>query len=151
MSRGVDVVLINPGSLKAVYQDLGRDLSAIEPPSLAGLFATYLRRKGVSVEIVDAPALNLDPAAAAKLVETAVVPGARERVSGDVVARLQGVLREAGPGGAEPREAADRVLGRVLVEELPGLGVLGQFRRRRLGHEILRSQDGVPPKVGFSL
>ena len=68
MHKGVDVVLVNPGSLKAVYQDLGRDLSAIEPPSLAGLFATYLRRKGVSVEIVDAPALNLDPAAAAKRV-----------------------------------------------------------------------------------
>ena len=69
MTRGVDVVLVNPGSLKAVYQDLGRDLSAIEPPSLAGLFATYLRRKGVSVEIVDAPALNLDPASAAKAVQ----------------------------------------------------------------------------------
>ncbi|HZM35533.1 MAG TPA: radical SAM protein [Burkholderiales bacterium] len=68
MTRGVDVVLVNPGSLKAVYQDLGRDLSAIEPPSLAGLFATYLRRKGVSVEIVDAPALNLDPKAAAQAV-----------------------------------------------------------------------------------
>ena len=69
MTKGVDVVLVNPGSLKAVYQDLGRDLSAIEPPSLAGLFATYLRRKGVSVEIVDAPALNLDPAGAAKAVQ----------------------------------------------------------------------------------
>src|SRR3990170_4760721 len=68
-NKGVDVVLVNPGSLKAVYQDLGRDLSAIEPPSLAGLFATYLRRKGASVEIVDAPALNLDPAAAAKAVQ----------------------------------------------------------------------------------
>ena len=68
-NRGVDVVLVNPGSLKAVYQDLGRDLSAIEPPSLAGLFATYLRRKGASVEVVDAPALNLDPAAAAKAVQ----------------------------------------------------------------------------------
>lgn len=67
-NRGVDVVLVNPGSLKAVYQDLGRDLSAIEPPSLAGLFATYLRAKGASVEIVDAPALNLDPAAAASVV-----------------------------------------------------------------------------------
>ena len=74
MSKGVDVVLVNPGSLKAVYQDLGRDLSAIEPPSLAGLFATYLRRKGVSVEIVDAPALNLDPAAAAKLIHETFKP-----------------------------------------------------------------------------
>lgn len=57
----MDVVLVNPGSLTAVYQELGSQLSAIEPPSLAGLFATYLRRKGASVEIIDAPALNLDP------------------------------------------------------------------------------------------
>ena len=74
MSKAVDVVLVNPGSLRAVYQDLGRDLSAIEPPSLAGLFATYLRRKNVSVEIVDAPALNLDSAAAAKLIRENFAP-----------------------------------------------------------------------------
>lgn len=66
--KRVDVVLVNPGSLKAVYQDLGRSISAIESPSLTGLFANYLRRKGLSVEIVDAPALNLDPAAAAKTI-----------------------------------------------------------------------------------
>jgi radical SAM superfamily enzyme YgiQ (UPF0313 family) len=51
-----------------VYQELERDFSAIEPPSLGGLFATYLRRKGQSVEIVDAPALNLTPAQVAKLI-----------------------------------------------------------------------------------
>lgn len=68
-SRKVDVVLVNPGSLRAVYQELGKDFSAIEPPSLAGLFATYLRRKGASVEIVDAPALNLDPRQTAQLID----------------------------------------------------------------------------------
>lgn len=59
--RKTDVVLVNPGSRSAVYQKLGDSLSAIEPPSLAGLFATYLRGKGMSVAIVDAPALNLSP------------------------------------------------------------------------------------------
>src|SRR6266481_4109512 len=68
-SRKVDVLLVNPGSLKAVYQGLGDKFSAIEPPSLAGLFATYLRRKGASVEVIDAPALNLDPTQVAKLIE----------------------------------------------------------------------------------
>lgn len=67
--RKIDVLLVNPGSLKAVYQGLGDKFSAIEPPSLAGLFATYLRRKGVSVDIVDAPALNIDPTQVAKLIE----------------------------------------------------------------------------------
>jgi len=66
--KNVDVVLVNPGNLRAVYQELGRAFSAIETPSLAGLFATYLRRKGLSVEIVDAPALNLGPEDAAKLI-----------------------------------------------------------------------------------
>jgi anaerobic magnesium-protoporphyrin IX monomethyl ester cyclase len=69
-----DVVLVNPGNLKAVYQDLGKDFSAIEPPSLAGLFATYLRGKKLSVEIVDAPALNLDPSQAAKLIHDNLDP-----------------------------------------------------------------------------
>jgi radical SAM superfamily enzyme YgiQ (UPF0313 family) len=64
----VDVLLVNPGNLKAVYQELGQNLSAIEPPSLAGLFATYLRQKGVSVQLLDAPALNLDPQQAATLI-----------------------------------------------------------------------------------
>jgi radical SAM superfamily enzyme YgiQ (UPF0313 family) len=64
----VDVVLLNPGNLRAVYQDLGKDFSAVETPSLAGLFATYLKRNGASVEIIDAPALNLDPGGVAKLI-----------------------------------------------------------------------------------
>ena len=66
--RKTDVVLVNPGSRSAVYQKLGDSLSAIEPPSLAGLFATYLRNKGVSVAIVDAPALNLSPRYASEIV-----------------------------------------------------------------------------------
>ena len=57
----VDVVLVNPGSRTAVYQKLGGKYSAIEPPSLAGLFATYLRNNGLRVAIIDAPAYSLSP------------------------------------------------------------------------------------------
>jgi hypothetical protein len=64
----VDVLLVNPGSRTAVYQALGDRFSAIEPPSLAGLFATYLRRKGMRVAILDAVADNLSPAQVAKFV-----------------------------------------------------------------------------------
>lgn len=70
----IDVVLINPGSRLAVYQELGHELSAIEPPSLAGLFATYLREKGLAVAIVDAPAENLTPEGVAQRVATATRP-----------------------------------------------------------------------------
>ena len=54
--KPIDVLLVNPGSRAALYQELGDRYSAIEPPSLAGLFATYLRKRGLSMAIVDAPA-----------------------------------------------------------------------------------------------
>ncbi len=57
MANGVDVLFINPGDRKQIYQDLGDEFSAIEPPVFAGLFATYLRQKGHSVAIYDAPAM----------------------------------------------------------------------------------------------
>lgn len=66
--KDVDVLFINPGSRSAVYQELGDTFSAIEPPSLAGLFATYIRNKGLSVAIVDAPAHNLSPQGVARFV-----------------------------------------------------------------------------------
>jgi len=66
--QAVDVLFINPGNRRAVYQTLGDDFSAIEPPSLAGLFATYVRNKGLSVAIIDAPAFNLSPEDAARQV-----------------------------------------------------------------------------------
>jgi len=59
--KSVDVLLINPGQRQAVYQRLGNSFSAIEPPVLAGLFATYVRNKGMSVAIIDAAADNLSP------------------------------------------------------------------------------------------
>ena len=56
----IDVLLINPGSRKAVYQNLGDEFSAIEPPSLAAMFATYLRKKSCSVAILDCPAEGIN-------------------------------------------------------------------------------------------
>jgi len=61
MVKTMDVILVNPGNRQAVYQELSNEFSAIEPPSLAGLFAGYLRSKGLNVAIVDAPAHNLSP------------------------------------------------------------------------------------------
>ena len=39
MSRKIEVVLINPGDHKQVYQDLGKDYSAIEPPFWVAVIA----------------------------------------------------------------------------------------------------------------
>src|SRR3989338_3391906 len=57
----LDAVLINPGSRAHVYQVLGAELAAIEPPVWAGLMATYLGRRGHSVVIIDAEAEELTP------------------------------------------------------------------------------------------
>src|SRR5580765_6392427 len=66
--ESVDVLLINPGCPAAIYQELSNQYSALEPPSLAALFATYIRLKGGSVDIIDAPVNNLSPEMTAKLV-----------------------------------------------------------------------------------
>jgi len=65
----VDVLLVNPGSLKAVYQDLGNEFSAVEMPILPALFASYLREKNMSVDILDTPAFGLSPQQAAEIID----------------------------------------------------------------------------------
>ncbi|MDC0190313.1 radical SAM protein [Rhodospirillales bacterium] len=57
MAESLDVLFINPGDRKQIYQGLGDEFSAIEPPVFAGLFATFLRQKGHSAYIYDAPAM----------------------------------------------------------------------------------------------
>jgi radical SAM superfamily enzyme YgiQ (UPF0313 family) len=53
-SRKLDLVLVNPGGQKAIYQSLSHGLTAHEPPVWAGLMATYARNAGVSCAILDA-------------------------------------------------------------------------------------------------
>src|SRR5881409_3823098 len=65
----LDLVLINPGSRTQVYQSLGNSLAAIEPPVWAGLMAAFVRRRALSVAILDAEAENLTPEETAIRVE----------------------------------------------------------------------------------
>ncbi|MBM3569548.1 MAG: radical SAM protein [Alphaproteobacteria bacterium] len=69
MAEAVDVLFVNPGDRRQIYQSLGDEFSAIEPPVFAGLFATYVRRKGASAAIIDVPALAIS---AEKCAEMAV-------------------------------------------------------------------------------
>jgi len=66
--QDIDVLFIHPGSPSAVYQELGQDLSALEPPVLAALFATYVRNKGLTTAIIDVPVLNLNAGQVADLI-----------------------------------------------------------------------------------
>jgi radical SAM superfamily enzyme YgiQ (UPF0313 family) len=56
----LDLLLINPGGRKAVYQDLGQTLTAIEPPLWCRLNAGYAIDRGHVTDILDADALDLD-------------------------------------------------------------------------------------------
>ncbi|MHB1665450.1 MAG: B12-binding domain-containing radical SAM protein, partial [bacterium] len=57
----IDIVLINPGDRKQVYQDLGKDYSAIEPPFWIAVMAAYLRNSGFNVAVIDSNAENISP------------------------------------------------------------------------------------------
>jgi len=67
VAEAVDILFINPGDRKQIYQALGDEFSAIEPPVFAGLFATYARQKGASVAIYDAPAHGVSAAEVARV------------------------------------------------------------------------------------
>lgn len=57
----MDLVLINPGDRKLVYQDLGKELAAIEPPFWVTVIAAYLRNNGFNIRIIDSSAENISP------------------------------------------------------------------------------------------
>lgn len=56
----IDVLFINSGNATAVYQDLAKDYSAIEPPTWALLLAQSCRSIGKTVDILDVNAERLN-------------------------------------------------------------------------------------------
>ena len=57
----LDIVLVKPGSQKALYGELSAfNLTAIEPPLWGALLAAVLRDQGYSVELFDAEVENWD-------------------------------------------------------------------------------------------
>jgi anaerobic magnesium-protoporphyrin IX monomethyl ester cyclase len=66
MKKSLDLLLINPGGRELIYQDLGADLSAIEPPLWCRLIAGYVLDRGYSVEILDSEAETMGPQAVAR-------------------------------------------------------------------------------------
>src|SRR5579863_3234700 len=66
--KAVDLVLINPGGRARIYQSLGEELTAIEPPLWVRLMAGYARDRGLRIKIVDSEAEELGPEAVAAAV-----------------------------------------------------------------------------------
>ena len=65
----LDVLFINPGNHRAIYQDLAKEYSAIEPPTWALLLAESVRSIGYRPGILDVGAENLTEADAAKKIQ----------------------------------------------------------------------------------
>mgnify|MGYP001619255357 CR=1 FL=1 len=61
MNKQLDIVLINPGDRGLIYQGLGKDYSAVEPPYWLAAIAAFLRNNGFMVSVIDANAENLSP------------------------------------------------------------------------------------------
>ena len=76
----LDLLLINPSGRQEIYQKLGDDLTAVEPPLWCRLIAGYVRDREYSVEIIDADAEGLGPETVA-----AKVQARRPRLVGMVV------------------------------------------------------------------
>lgn len=66
MKDKVDIVLINAVDRREVYQDLGNDYSAVEPPFWVAVIAAFLMNKGLKVAVIDADAENITPEETAK-------------------------------------------------------------------------------------
>src|SRR5262245_15793179 len=64
----LDLMLINPSSRTQVYQALGKELAAVENPVWAGLMASFCRRRGHTVALIDAEAEGLSADQVAELV-----------------------------------------------------------------------------------
>lgn len=71
MPRQLDALFVNPSARAHVYQGLGEELSAIEPPTWAGMLACYCRERGFAVDVLDAEALGLSPEETARAVADA--------------------------------------------------------------------------------
>ena len=64
-----DVVLINPGASRTIYQNLSDDLSAIEPPTWTRMIAGWLRDKDFDVAILDQDVFRWTPEEVAEQVK----------------------------------------------------------------------------------
>jgi len=71
MTQKLDILLVTPPSRDKVFQELGENLTGIEPPVWSTLLATFLRQKNISVAILDAEAESIGfDATSEKIIDT---------------------------------------------------------------------------------
>ena len=126
-----DIVLINPGDKKQIFQSLCDDISAIEPPYWIALTASFLRERGFAVEIIDANAENLTPSQTARKAATqnpllcvVIVYGAQPSASTQNMTAAGKICREltidksfkTALGGLHPSALPERTLTEEYVD-----------------------------------
>lgn len=154
-----DVVLINPGDKKQVYQGLAADFSAIEPPFWVAVLAAFLRNNGFGVDIIDANAENLAPEEVSVRVKESspylsavIVYGSQPSASTQnmtVAGRICHALKEytsskVAIGGLHPSALPERTIEEEDVDFV--IEREGPFTLRSL-LELLRSKDNDYSKV----
>ncbi|MBI2045182.1 cobalamin B12-binding domain-containing protein [Candidatus Pacearchaeota archaeon] len=68
MSKGLDLLLVNPSTNEEVYGVVAKE-AALEPPFLAALAAGYVRSRGYSVSLLDANVEGLDQRTTAEIIK----------------------------------------------------------------------------------
>ncbi|MBF0516168.1 MAG: cobalamin-dependent protein [Nitrospirae bacterium] len=126
-----DIVLINPGNRRQIYQELAAEHAAIEPPFLIASIASYLRNNNCSVQIIDANALGLTPEETASAVNeisphlaAVIVYGSQPSASTqtmDIAGAICKALREytqakIAIGGLHPSALPERTLKEEAVD-----------------------------------
>ncbi len=67
--KQLDILFVHPNAAQAIYQDLSKYYSAIEPPIWAGMLAAHCLKRGFHVELVDCEALGFDDYQAAVMIK----------------------------------------------------------------------------------
>ena len=70
----LDLLVLYPNNRERAFGELGDMVAAISPPVQAGLIASYARRAGLRVAILDAEVDNLSATASAKKVQELRAP-----------------------------------------------------------------------------
>ncbi|MBU0672165.1 MAG: B12-binding domain-containing radical SAM protein [Candidatus Margulisbacteria bacterium] len=162
MANQLDVVLINPGDRKKIYQSLGDDHSSIEPPYWVAVLAAYLRQNGISVALIDANAENISPKETAArvadldpLLAAVIVYGSQPSAStqnmtiaGRICQELkQGTKAKVALGGLHPSALPKRTLKEESVDYvIDGEGpytLKALIDARRANKSDLRSVPGL--------
>jgi radical SAM superfamily enzyme YgiQ (UPF0313 family) len=170
MTFNTDIVLINPGNRRQVFQMLGDDVAGIEPPFLVAVMAAYLRDKGFRALIIDANAENLAPDEVAKRVKeynpllvAVIVYGSQPSAStqnmtnaGLICAAVSGSAQtKVAIGGLHPSALPERTLREEQVdfvvqgEGIEALALL--LEQLKTGEEKFRSVPGLWYREGDTI